>query len=74
MVSFWGGHTRGCFVNLQANDSFTPSEALDVLLEAQHTKGPGSSPVAALHIGYPHLMRHFQASQIIPYPSSGLWH
>ena len=43
---------RGCFVNLQANDSFTPAEALTAL--------KGQHGVAGVHFGYPHLMKNFQ--------------
>ncbi len=52
---------RGCFVNLQANDSFTPHEAL-VALKQQDPSG-----IAALHFGYPHLMKNFQGSSLLDF-------
>lgn len=55
----WVG-VRGCFVGLQANQSFTPAEALAALTAgplAPSSTGPG---LAALHFGYPHLMAGFQ--------------
>lgn len=46
---------RGCFVNLRANDAFTPHDALAAL-----GTPPALEGVAAVHFGYPHLMKHFQ--------------
>jgi len=53
---------RGCFVNLQANDSFTPTEALEALREGG--REGGLQGVAALHFGYPHLMKQFQGTAL----------
>ena len=53
--------SRGCFVELGANDRLSPSDVLSALDAAATAAAAGSLPaphgrIAALHFGYPHLL------------------
>ena len=49
---------RGCWVDLSANDQLTADAVLGALREAAAT--PAVRGAAALHVGYPHLLRHLR--------------
>ena len=49
---------RGCWVDLSANDQLTPEAVLDTLRGGAAL--PSVRGAAALHVGYPHLLRHLR--------------
>ena len=49
---------RGCWVDLSANDQLTADAVLGALRGAAAT--PAVRGAAALHVGYPHLLRHLR--------------
>ena len=63
VLPLYAGGGRGCWVDLRANDLLTPTSALGAL--SAESAEPLRAGAAAVHVGYPHLLRGVQGPALL---------